>query len=144
MNDYKKMRKRALMCDIISLVVALTVLFFGSRDELQEWVLILGLIVAVIFLIAAVVLSIKARKLERKAFAAENRRLEELAARGMTQDEVEDFGEPEELAEKAAEELEEAAAEPQAVEEPAAEEPIEEEAAEIKTEEEPTPDDKAE
>ena len=138
------MRKRALMCDIISLVVALTVLFFGSRDELQEWVLILGLIVAVIFLIAAVVLSIKARKLERKAFAAENRRLEELAARGMTQDEVEDFGEPEELAEKAAEELEEAAAEPQAVEEPAAEEPIEEEAAEIKTEEEPTPDDKAE
>ena len=126
MNDYKKMRKRALMCDIISLVVALTVLFFGSRDELQEWVLILGLIVAVIFLIAAVVLSIKARKLERKAFAAENRRLEELAARGMTQDEVEDFGEPEELAENAAE--------PQVAEEPA----------EIKVEEEPTTDEKAE
>jgi choline-glycine betaine transporter len=96
MNDYKKMRKRALMCDIISLVVALVVLFFGSRDELQEWVLIVGLIVAVIFLIAAVVLSIKARKLERRAFAAENRRLEELAQRGLTQDEVEDFGDPQE------------------------------------------------
>ena len=137
-NDYKKLRKRALVCDIISLVVALTVLFFGSRDELQEWVLIVGLIVAVIFLVAAVVLSIKARKLERKAFAAENRRLEELAARGMTQDEVEDFGEPEELTENAAEELE-AAAEPQVAEEPSEEEP-----AEIKTEEEPTPDEKAE
>ncbi len=97
MNDYKKMRKRALMCDIISLVVALVVLFFGSRDELQEWVLIVGLIVAVIFLIAAVVLSIKARKLERRAFAAENRRLEELAQRGLTQDEVEDFGDPQEM-----------------------------------------------
>lgn len=95
-NDYKTLRKRALICDIISLVVALVVLFFGSRDELQEWVLITGLIVAVIFLMAAVVLSIKARKLERKAFAAENRRLEELAQRGLTQDEVEDFGEPEE------------------------------------------------
>lgn len=94
MNDYKKLRKRALMCDIISLVVALVVLFFGSRDELQEWVLIIGLIVAAFFLIVAVVLSIKARKLERKAFAAENRRLEELAQRGLTQDEVEDFGEP--------------------------------------------------
>ena len=139
-NDYKKLRKRALMCDIISLVVALTVLFFGSRDELQEWVLIVGLIVAVIFLVAAVVLSIKARKLERKAFAAENRRLEELAARGMTQDEVEDFGEPEELAENAAEELE-AATEPEG---PVAEEPSEEEPAEIKTEEEPATDEKAE
>ena len=109
MNDYKKMRKRALMCDIISLVVALVVLFFGSRDELQEWVLIVGLIVAVIFLIAAVVLSIKARKLERRAFAAENRRLVELAQRGLTQDEVEDFGDPQEepVAEVAASAVEE-------------------------------------
>ena len=138
MNDYKKLRKRALVCDIISLVVALTVLFFGSRDELQEWVLIIGLIVAAFFLIVAVVLSIKARKLERKAFAAENRRLEDLAARGMTQDEVEDFGEPEEVKE-AAEELAEVAEEPQAVEEPAEEEPTE-----MKAEEEPTPDEKAE
>lgn len=126
MNDYKKLRKRALVCDIISLVVALTVLFFGSRDELQEWVLIIGLIVAAFFLIVAVVLSIKARKLERKAFAAENRRLEDLAARGMTQDEVEDFGEPEEVKE-AAEELTAAAEE-----------------VEMPAEEEPTPDEKAE
>ena len=132
MNDYKKLRKRALVCDIISLVVALVVLFFGSRDELQEWVLIIGLIVAAFFLIVAVVLSIKARKLERKAFAAENRRLEDLAARGMTQDEVEDFGEPKE-------EVKESITEPQIVEEPAEEVP-----SEIKTEEEPTPDVKAE
>lgn len=97
MNDYKKLRKKALVCDIISLLVALTVLFFGSRDELQEWVLIIGLIVAALFLIVAVVLSIKARKLERRAFAAENRRLEDLAARGMTQDEVEDFGDLQEM-----------------------------------------------
>ena len=114
-NDYKTLRKRALICDIISLVVALVVLFFGSRDELQEWVLITGLIVAVIFLMAAVVLSIKARKLERKAFAAENRRLEELAQRGLTQDEVEDFGEPEE----------EIIAEHEEAAEPAPEEPAE-------------------
>ena len=126
MNDYKKLRKRALVCDIISLVVALTVLFFGSRDELQEWVLIIGLIEAAFFLIVAVVLSIKARKLERKAFAAENRRLEDLAAHGMTQDEVEDFGEPEEVKE-AAEELTAAAEE-----------------VEMPAEEEPTPDEKAE
>lgn len=113
MKDYKKLRKHALICDLISLLVAGVVLFFGSRDELQEWVLILGLVVAIIFLVAAVVMSVKARKLERRAFAAENRRLEELAEQGLTQDDVELLDETQEeaVAEAAENTIEESAEE---------------------------------
>lgn len=81
MEDYKKLRKRALVFDLISLLIAGVVLFFGSRDELQEWVLIAGLCAALLTLVIAIYLSLKARKLECAAFAAENRRLEELAAK---------------------------------------------------------------
>ncbi len=65
--DYKTLRKRALLCDIVCIIVAAAVLYVGSNYHIAPWIAIVGLIVALAALVLALRYSRQSRQLERAA-----------------------------------------------------------------------------
>lgn len=75
--DYKTLRKKALLTDVVCIVLAGGVLYLGAKSMLPDWVLVVGLVLALCALVMAVRYSFKARKLERtelNKLIAENER----------------------------------------------------------------------
>lgn len=71
-NDQKTLRLRAIFFDMIGLIICGAMLWLGSNTAAPMWVLIAGAVIAVAFVIAAIVCSAKARKLDVERFKAAN------------------------------------------------------------------------
>lgn len=65
-----QLRRRALLLDIVCLALCGVLLWSGSNLDVPQWVLIIGAVVAVVLIVAAIVCSAKARKLDMEQFSA--------------------------------------------------------------------------
>ncbi len=65
-----QLRRRALLLDIVCLALCGVLLWTGSNLDVPQWVLIVGAVVAVVLIVAAIACSAKARKLDVEQFSA--------------------------------------------------------------------------
>jgi len=76
MTDIKsqqlQLRRRALLLDIVCLALCGVLLWSGSNLDVPQWLLIAGAVVAVALIVAAIVCSAKARKLDVEQFSVHN------------------------------------------------------------------------
>ncbi len=69
-SRHLQLRRRALLLDIVCLGLCGVLLWTGSNLDVPQWVLIVGAVVAVVLIVAAIVCSAKARKLDVEQFSA--------------------------------------------------------------------------
>lgn len=72
MNQAKLLMKHGYILDALCLLLCLALLFLGNNEIVPNWLLAVGVMIAIVALVASIFLFVKAHKLDR----AESRRIE--------------------------------------------------------------------